>query len=78
MRVPYGAGSGKARITLSYPGLEDWNILPATFEVHVEEARLWAWLWHYGPCGLGAIFVVGIVWFVIQRKARLGRSSRCT
>ena len=78
MRAPYGAGSGKARVTLSYPGLEDWNVLPTTLEVPVEEGRLRGWVWHYGPWGLGALFGVGTAWFVIRRKAKLGRTSRCT
>ena len=70
MRAPYGAGSGKARITLSYPGLEDCNVLPTTLEVHVEEARLQGWLWHYGPWVLGTMLVAGIVWLVIRKKTR--------
>ena len=59
---------------LSYPGLEDWNIIPATLEVPVEEGRLWGWGWHYGPWGLGAVFGVGMAWFVIRRKAHPGRT----
>src|SRR5262249_35226633 len=77
-QVPSGAGSGKARITLSYPGLVDWNVLPATLEVPVEGPRLWGWLWHYGPWGLGAVLVAGMAWFVVRRQARLGRTRRCT
>jgi hypothetical protein len=75
--VPYGAGPGKARSTLSDPGLEEWDVLPTTLEVPVEGPRWWGWLWHYGPCGLGAVFVVGRAWLVIRRKARLGRTRRC-
>jgi hypothetical protein len=60
---------------VSYPGLEGGNVLPATLEVSVEEARSWGWLLHYGPWGLGAIFVVGILWFVNRRKAKLGRTN---
>lgn len=62
-------------MTLSYPGLEDWNILPATHQVPVEEPRLWGWLAHYGPWVLGAILVAGIAWFVIRKK---GRTRTCT
>jgi hypothetical protein len=74
VRAPYGAGSGMARITLSYPGLEEWNVLPTTLEVPVEGQPWRGWLWHYGPWGLGAVFVLGMAWFVIRRKARRGRT----
>jgi hypothetical protein len=56
VRVRYKVGSGKAQITLCYPGLENWNILPTTLEVPVEEGQLWGWGWHFGPWGLGALF----------------------
>jgi hypothetical protein len=60
---------------LSYPGLQDWDVVPTTLEVPVDGARLQGWLWHYGPWGLGALFLVGIVWFVIRRKAISFRGS---
>jgi hypothetical protein len=62
-----------ARIALSYPGLEDWNVVPTTLEVPVEAPHWWGWLWHYGPWGLGAVFAVGMAWSVIRRKRWRGR-----
>lgn len=78
MRVPYTAGSGKARITLSYPGLEGWDVVPMTLELPVEEARRWKWIWNYGPWILGGILIVGIAGLGIRIKAGAGRTRRCT
>lgn len=38
MRVPEGAGKGKARITFSVPDWPDGKVAPATFDVPIEEA----------------------------------------
>lgn len=76
MRVPYGAGPGPARVTLSYPGLEGWDIRPATMEVPFEEVRWRGRLLHYGPRALGAALAVGVVWWVLRRRVRAGRIER--
>ena len=39
MRVPEGAGSGKATVTLSFPAWKEGNVAPATFEVSIVEAK---------------------------------------
>src|SRR5262249_2637889 len=77
VRVPFGAGSGSARLTLSYPGL-DSEVLPVTVEVPVREAGWRGWFMAYGPWGLGAVLGAGVVWFAVRKQTRLGRSRRCT
>jgi peptidylprolyl isomerase len=39
VRVPEGAGSGKATVTLSFPAWREGNVASATFEVPVEEPK---------------------------------------
>jgi hypothetical protein len=72
VRAPFGAGSGSARLTLSYPGLER-PALPVTVERAIEEAGWLGWLLGYGPWGLAAVLAAGLVWFVVGRRARPGR-----
>ena len=74
MWVPYKAGSGEARVTLTYPGLEGWNIHPATVGVPVEAGRWWAHLLAYGPwVSAGLLAVAGVYVVVRRRAARRGR-----
>jgi hypothetical protein len=40
VRVPAEAGKGKARVTLSFPAWKEGKVLPATFEVAIEEAAV--------------------------------------
>ena len=42
MWVPFGAGAGDARFTLSYPGLET-PAVPATVELPIEQAGWLGW-----------------------------------
>jgi hypothetical protein len=77
VRAPFGAGSGSARLTLSYPGLGR-ELLPATVEVPVREARGRAWLLTFGPWGLGAVLGAGAAWLAVRKWARLGRTRRPT
>jgi hypothetical protein len=39
VRVPEGAGGGKATVTLSFPAWKEGNVAPATFEVSIEESK---------------------------------------
>jgi hypothetical protein len=39
VRVPEGAGSGKATVTLSFPAWKEGNVAPATFAVPIEEPK---------------------------------------
>jgi peptidylprolyl isomerase len=39
VRVPEGAGRGKAMVTLSFPAWKDGNVAPATFAVPIEEPQ---------------------------------------
>lgn len=67
-----------AQVTLSYPGLEEWNIVPATVAVPVKEGRWWVWFVEYGPWLLGAILCAGIAWVVVRNRVKPGRTSRPT
>jgi hypothetical protein len=68
--APARAGPGQARISLTYPGLEDWNVLPTTLEAPVEGPGLSSWLWLYGPWCLGAALVAAAVWLVVRYRFR--------
>jgi hypothetical protein len=35
VRVPDNVGSGKAKITISFPDWKEGNVAPATFEVQI-------------------------------------------
>jgi hypothetical protein len=37
VRVPAEAASGKAKVTLSFAAWKEGNVVPATFEVPIEE-----------------------------------------
>jgi hypothetical protein len=37
VRVPEGAGNGKATVTLSFPAWKEGDVAPATFAVSIEE-----------------------------------------
>jgi len=39
VRVPDGAGSGQAKVTLSFPAWNEGNVASATFELPVEEPK---------------------------------------
>jgi hypothetical protein len=39
VRVPSAAGSGRVRITLSFPDWKEIKVAPATFEVTLEDAK---------------------------------------
>jgi hypothetical protein len=39
VRVPDEAGSGKAKVALSFPAWREGNVAPATFEVPVAETE---------------------------------------
>ena len=69
MWVPYGAGDGEARITLTYPDLEDWNIHPCTVVVPVEAGRWWAHLLAYGPWVSAGLLAAAGVYMVARRRA---------
>jgi clostripain len=71
-----GATPGNGAVENWFELLEEWNVLPTTLEVPVEEARLQGWLWRHVPWGLGAMLVVGIVWLAIRKtpRALVGRS----
>jgi hypothetical protein len=81
VRVPYGAGAGRARITLSFP---DWEsevmpvteVVPVTLDVAVDEATWRGWFEEYGGwvLGGGALFgCVGLVWWRRALRRRRGR-----
>jgi hypothetical protein len=38
VRVPAEAGKGKAKVTVSFPAWKEGKVVPATFEVRIEEA----------------------------------------
>ena len=38
MRVPDNAGSGTAKVTLTYPRWKDRPVTPATFEIPIRDA----------------------------------------
>ena len=40
MRVPEEAGSGKAKVTLSFPMWQSEKVAPATFEIEVKDESL--------------------------------------
>jgi hypothetical protein len=40
VRVPDEAGTGKARLTLSFPDWKEGKVTPATFDVHIEEPKV--------------------------------------
>ncbi len=70
-----GATPGNGAIENWFELLEEWNVLPTTLEIPVEEARLQGWLWRHGPWVLGAMLVVGIVWLAIRKTSRRGRTT---
>jgi hypothetical protein len=38
VRVPENAGTGMAKVTLTYPGWKDRPVAPATFEIPIKDA----------------------------------------
>jgi hypothetical protein len=72
VRVPFSAGTGTARVTLSYPGLAR-PVMPATVEIPIE-GRNWYesfLLWCLG--GLGLALGGGMTYLAYRNRARLGR-----
>jgi hypothetical protein len=39
VRVPEEAGTGKARVTLSFPDWKEGQVAPATFELPIADAQ---------------------------------------
>ena len=74
MRVPFQAGSGQARLTLSYPDWPEGNVAPAIFETPILD-RSWpstlaAYAWWLG---LGITLLLGALWIRIRKKDLLVR-----
>jgi hypothetical protein len=72
VRVPFSAGTGTARVTLSYPGLAR-KVIPVTVEIPIEgrnwsESFLLLWLW-----GLGLALGGGLTYLGYRKRAWLGR-----
>ena len=68
MRVPSEAALGLAHATLSFPGLDGFNIVPAVIEINIEGQSWLGWTRHYGPWGLAGLALAGVAWCVMRKK----------
>ena len=77
-RVPLRSGLGIAKVTLSYPGWKEGNVLPATIEVPVEPLSWGGLFCDYLIWPLGAAILAVIGWIIrrIWRYIVRRRKSR--
>ena len=71
MWVPVGVPEGKAQITLSLPGWEEGQVIPATLEVSVQDLRTMQSWRRWVPAVLataGALLVLAAGWWYVRRR----------
>jgi hypothetical protein len=70
--VPFSAGTGNARLILSYPSLSQRQVVPVTVELPLGEVGWQGWLRTAGGWALLAL-VAGLVVLLARRLVRRGR-----
>jgi hypothetical protein len=70
VRVPISAGSGTARVTLSYAGLAR-QVIPVTVEIPIEDLDWSEWFLLLWPWGLA--LSGGLTYLAYRNRARLGQ-----
>ena len=72
------AGTGTARVTLSFPGWDEGHVIPTTIEMPIREVTWRGLAWHYGQWAAMALLAAVSTWIVLFKRAWLAAIARTT